>query len=192
MSGYIYMAYVWALDTELWPCDICNEWRPARGSEITAYSVVICAKCGQLSEDEIERRWRAQCNDEAEREEKTFYRVSHEVTKQGLWYARDGRFTGLIHDELSFCANYALSMDFDPEVVGYVSVVETLEQLYHWFPVGDILRLQERGWFAYEYRSGDYKWYERFGHYLAKMDSIKEVRKITLQHDAQTQDARRA
>lgn len=111
---------------------------------------------------------------------KTFYRVSHERTGQGLWYAYDGRFTGLIHDELSFCKNARLEMEFDPEVVGFVSAVETLEQLYGWFTPEDIRRLQERGWFIHQYESADYRWYDRFQHWLVRQDSLKNARRIVL------------
>lgn len=114
---------------------------------------------------------------------KTFYRVSHEKTGQGLWYTADGKFTGLIHDELSFCLNRSLAMDFDPAIVGYVSVVETLEQLFKWFTREDILRLQELGWFATEYQSADtdYRWYERFSHFVANQATLIKRRTITLE-----------
>lgn len=63
-------------------------------------------------------------------QDKTFYRVNHHLTRQGLWYDYNGEFTGLIHNDFTFCKNTALPMDFDPAIVGFVSVVETLEQLY--------------------------------------------------------------
>lgn len=50
----------------------------------------------------------------------TFYRVCNNQSKQGLWYNFDGTFTGLIHDEFSFCQNATLRMDFDPELVKLV------------------------------------------------------------------------
>ena len=39
---------------------------------------------------------------------KTFYRVNHEQTKQGLWYKFEGEFSGLIHSEFKFCTNNEL------------------------------------------------------------------------------------
>lgn len=95
---------------------------------------------------------------------KTFYRVCNLDTKQGLWYSYDGQFTGLIHDGFAFCKNSDLRMDFDPELVGWLSAVEKLEDLYHWFSVEDIKRLQKHGWYIYEYSAENYKFYERFQH----------------------------
>jgi hypothetical protein len=111
---------------------------------------------------------------------KTFYRVNHKTTKQGLWYDFAGGFTGLIHNEFSFCQNRELRMDFDPEIVGYMSVVETLPQLCVWFTPSDILRLQTVGYYAHEYQSADYKWYPRFGHYVMNQANFKLVRRIVL------------
>lgn len=111
---------------------------------------------------------------------KLFYRVNHETTMQGLWYDFSGGFTGLIHGDFSFCMNTQLRMDYDPEIVGFVSAVETLQQLYQWFNRNDILRLQELGWFIFEYQSDDYKWYERFSHYAVKQSSMTHACKIVL------------
>jgi hypothetical protein len=111
---------------------------------------------------------------------KTFYRVNHIETLQGLWYDYTGNFTGLIHDEFSFCANTKLEMDFDPEVSGYVSVVETLDQLFQWFTQDDIRKLQELGWYIHEYQAEEYRWYDRFQHYLAKQSNLVLVHRIVL------------
>lgn len=58
-----------------------------------------------------------------------FYRVCHKETLQGLWYDYKGQFTGLIHNDFNFCANKDLEMDFDPEIVGWLSATDTLENL---------------------------------------------------------------
>jgi hypothetical protein len=74
---------------------------------------------------------------------KTFYRVCNDESKQGLWYKYDGNFTGLIHQyPFNFCKNHDLKMDFDDQLVGWLSAVENLDDLYQWFTVEDIKRLQ--------------------------------------------------
>jgi hypothetical protein len=72
---------------------------------------------------------------------KTFYRVNNKWTGQGLWYDYAGDFTGLIHDRFRFCKNHDLAMDFDPEIAGWLSATEQLDQLWFWFPKEDIARL---------------------------------------------------
>ncbi len=111
-------------------------------------------------------------------DKKTFYRVCNPQTHQGLWYDFQGNFTGLIHNRFSYCANNALKMDYDPEIVGFLSATRTLEDLYQWFSLGDILRLQCDGWFVYEFESTNYKWYERFSHWVIKQDDSRVVRRI--------------
>ena len=106
---------------------------------------------------------------------KTFYRVNHIRTQQGLWYSEKGEFTGLIHDKFDFCQNTSLRMDYDPEIVEYVSVVESLDQLYAWFSKEDIVKLQTHGWYIHQYRSDDYKWYDRFKHYVMNQQSAKLI-----------------
>ena len=95
-----------------------------------------------------------------------FFRVGNTVTKQGLWYSQEGIFTGLIHNQFSFCKNSELAMDFDPEIVGFLSAATSMEELYKWFPVEDILQLQKRGYGIQIYESNNYKFYERFQHYV--------------------------
>ncbi len=97
---------------------------------------------------------------------KTFYRVCNENTEQGLWYGYNGSFTGLIHTKFNFCLNSELKMDFDPELVGWLSAVETLEDLYKWFPKEDILELQKHGWYIHKYETDSFKFYDRFQHYV--------------------------
>lgn len=109
---------------------------------------------------------------------KTFYRVCNEQTGQGLWYGYKGNFTGLIHDKFSFCKNRELEMDFDSELVGWLSATESLEDLYNWFTVEDIEELQKYGWYVYKYETYDYKFYEKFQHYIINQVTSKRVTKI--------------
>jgi hypothetical protein len=112
---------------------------------------------------------------------KTFYRVNHETTLQGLWYDFEGGFTGLIHDQFSFCQNRELVMDFDPEVTGFISATETLEELFAWFSREDILALQLHGFYIHQYTASEFKRYERFGHWLINQAEAKLVGPIRLE-----------
>jgi hypothetical protein len=102
---------------------------------------------------------------------RTFYRLCHKDTLQGLWYDYQGQFTGLIHNDFNFCANNELEMDFDPEIVGWLSATENLEQLFQWFTKDDIQKLQDHGWFIHEFEAEDYKVYDRFKHIIIKQDT---------------------
>lgn len=107
---------------------------------------------------------------------KTYFRVSNKETLQGLWYAFNGEFTGLIHSDFSFCQNNALRMDFDDEIVGWLSAVETLDNLFHWFSKDDIKVLQKHGWYIHEFEADEVKFYERFQHTVIKQDTSKVVK----------------
>ena len=111
---------------------------------------------------------------------KTFYRVAHAETGQGLWYNNTGSFTGLIHNKFNFCKNAELEMDFDPELVGWLSAADSLEALYQWFTEEDIKELQKHGWCITKYETNDYKFYDRFQHYVIKQDNINFIETIKL------------
>ena len=111
---------------------------------------------------------------------KEFYRVCHKETLQGLWYLPNGNFSGLIHNRLSFCANNELKMDFDPELVGWLSVVEKLDHLWTWFRKEDVKKLQRHGWFIHSFISSEYKFYERFQHLIIKQSECRVKRIIEI------------
>jgi len=111
---------------------------------------------------------------------KKFYRVSHVNTQQGLWYNMNGIFTGLIHNEFNFCKNNSLAMDFDDTIVGYLSATPTLDELFNWFTKEDITKLQEHDYYIHVYESDDYKFYDRFQHFVINKESSKLLEKIVL------------
>lgn len=102
--------------------------------------------------------------------EKLFYRVGVE-TKEGLWYDKEGNFTGLIHTEFSWCNASKLEMPFDNELVGYLSVADSLEHLYQWFSKLELLKLQSQNFFIYEYLASDYKFYDMYKHNVINQKS---------------------
>lgn len=111
---------------------------------------------------------------------KAFYRVCNPESEQGLWYAFNGEFTGLIHDRFNFCQNHNLRMDFDDELVGWLSAVENLDDLYQWFTIEDIKRLQEFGWYIHEYLVDNHKFYDRFQHPVICQKTSKLTKRIIL------------
>jgi hypothetical protein len=108
-------------------------------------------------------------------ENKTYYRVCHVDTLQGLWYDYKGDFTGFIHDKFNFCKNNELKMEFDEEIVGWLSATDSLETLFHWFTMEDIKELQNHGWFIHMFETEDVKFYERFQHLIIKQETSKVV-----------------
>lgn len=61
--------------------------------------------------------------------EKLFYRVGTD-TKEGLWYDKDGKFTGLIHDKFKWCFASALQMPFeDGKLIKEVTLDEIRKRL---------------------------------------------------------------
>ena len=111
---------------------------------------------------------------------KTFYRVNHEQTKQGLWYKFEGEFSGLIHSEFKFCTNNELRMDFDEELIGWLSATDSLESLYQWFTKKDIIELQKHGWYIHEFEVEEYKFYDKFQHFIINQETSKIKNKIEL------------
>lgn len=114
-----------------------------------------------------------------------FYRVCNTKTEQGLWYDFKGQFTGLIHSEFDFCKNRELPMEFDEELVGWLSATTSLDHLYEWFPKEDIYKLQEHGWFIHVYEVDNtpenVKFYEKFQHQVINQKTARLVEVIILE-----------
>jgi hypothetical protein len=70
--------------------------------------------------------------------------------------------------------------DFDEELSGRLSAVKTLEDLYKWFTIEDIKKLQEFGWYIHEYSAENFWFYERFQHHVICQKTSKLIRKIEL------------
>jgi hypothetical protein len=102
-------------------------------------------------------------------ETKIFYRVGNVETQQGLWYDFKGNFTGLIHDKYDFCTNYELPMPFDPDVIGWLSATDNLNELFFWFTKEDIEQLEEFGYGIGVYEATEYRFYDN--HWVIKQDS---------------------
>ena len=111
---------------------------------------------------------------------KKYYRICHRETLQGLWYDFNGNFTGLIHDKFTFCMNTKLEMEFDETIVGWLSAVEKLHELFQWFSHDDIRQLQKHGWFIHEFEADEVMFYDRFKHLVIKQDNARVLRIIEI------------
>lgn len=107
---------------------------------------------------------------------KSYFRVCHKDTLQGVWYDYKGQFTGLIHDKFDFCMHNTLEIPYDPEIVGWISATNKLEHLFQWFPESDILKLQKYGYYIHEFEATDVKHYAVFNHEVIKQDTSKVKR----------------
>jgi hypothetical protein len=99
-----------------------------------------------------------------------FYRVANVQHCNGLWYNRDGVFTGRIHKEFNFCKNHELQMPYDESIVGWLSATDTLESLLFWFNPEDITKLRQHGYDVYKYTSTQHRFYAN--HWLIHPDGI--------------------
>ena len=102
---------------------------------------------------------------------KFFYRIGTDST-EGLWYNKEGVHTGLIYTEFNWLSASSLVMPFEPELVGYISVADSLEHLYNWFTKNEIIKLQEKGFNILEYIADDYKFYKLYKHNVINQNSI--------------------
>lgn len=102
---------------------------------------------------------------------KIFYRVGNVESEQGLWYDFKGNFTGLIHDKYDFCTNSDLPMPYEEGVVGWLSSVDNLNDLFFWFTKEDVKQLENFGYGIGVYEATEYRKYEN--HWLIKQDSSK-------------------
>lgn len=107
-----------------------------------------------------------------------FYRVANHETQQGLWYDYKGNFTGLIHDKFNFCTNNKLPMPYDPNIVGWLSAAETLDELFNWFTPNDIKELEKHGYRIAIYEAYEYKRYNN--HWVIKQNNSRLVICVSL------------
>lgn len=104
---------------------------------------------------------------------KSFFRVANLNHGDGLWYNRNGEFTGRIHKEFSFCKNHDLPMPYDESILGWLSATDTFENLLYWFTKEDILKLKVHGYNVVQYKCTMYREYEN--HWLIHPSGIIET-----------------
>ena len=106
-------------------------------------------------------------------EKKRFFRVANTENEEGLWYNKSGEFTGLIHNEYNFCLNSNLEMPYDENVLGWLSSTDSMDSLFHWFPLEDIIRLQAYGYRVCVYEATEHREYEN--HWLINQETSKVI-----------------
>lgn len=106
-------------------------------------------------------------------EKKLFYRLANNQTEQGLWYDFKGNFTGMIHNEFSFCKNSELPMPFNMKIQGWLSATDKLEDLFIWFPEEDILKLEDYGYRVSVYEAVSFEEYEN--HWIINQGNSKLI-----------------
>lgn len=107
-----------------------------------------------------------------------FYRVGNIETNQGLWYDMNGNFTGLIQGKFDFCSNSKLPMEYDEDIVGYLSATDTLDDLFKWFTEDDLIKLQTFGYYILVYLASDYDIFKN--HWIICEKSSQLLFSITL------------
>lgn len=51
-------------------------------------------------------------------------------------------------------------MPFDPDIAGWLSATETLDELFQWFSIEDIDKLEKYGYSICLYEASEYKYYK--------------------------------
>lgn len=103
---------------------------------------------------------------------KVFYRVQQDGTDKGLWYDRDGTYNGRIVTDFNWLKAHDLPMEpNEAKAGGWLSATDSLEVLFNWFSIEEIVRLQENNIYAYAYHATEFKWYDPYKHHLIKADS---------------------
>lgn len=110
--------------------------------------------------------------------EKLFFRVHH-PDNLGLWYNAQGEFIKEISKHAIGCAD--LEMDPNPDCAGgYLSCTESLDTLFDWFTKEEIQRLEEAGYRTCVFKSNDFKFHEKYKHFLFKQEGALLVAQMKL------------
>lgn len=76
---------------------------------------------------------------------KFFYRIGHPDSGNGLWYDKNGKWTGLAVDKYNLRAG-AIPMGYDPLIRNWISVTDTIEKLDNWFTPDEMKVLAADGY----------------------------------------------
>lgn len=90
-----------------------------------------------------------------------------------VWYKKDGTPRADFRERFPWFHNVNMPMPFDPDHVGYVSVVENIEDLMDWCNESDITEFEKQGYSITIYETDNYK--EHKNHMVAKKDSLKFI-----------------
>jgi hypothetical protein len=76
---------------------------------------------------------------------KSFYRVGSVLKGTGLWYDDSGKLINLAKTQFNLKSG-DLPMGYDPNIVGYLSVTDTLDNLLQWFTLDEMITLKDAGY----------------------------------------------
>jgi hypothetical protein len=71
-------------------------------------------------------------------------------------------------------------MPFDDELVGWLSAVENIEDMWRWFTEEDVKELQKHGWHIHEYVVDNYRFYDKFRHWVICQKTSKINKRIEI------------
>ena len=69
-------------------------------------------------------------------------------------------------------------MPYDPNIVGWLSATESLDELFNWVTKNDIEALEKYGYTIALYEASEYKYHNN--HWIIKQDNSKFVKCIYL------------
>lgn len=100
---------------------------------------------------------------------KIFYRVGTQ-NGCGMWYHPDGSFHGSMNSEaFNMLQCHSVTMPFDKDIVGYLSVADSLENLKNWFNEDDMKILEPLGFKILAYEATDYRLHQN--HWVINQES---------------------
>jgi hypothetical protein len=109
-----------------------------------------------------------------------YYRVQQEDNTQGLWYNRDGTFNNrIVTPEYNYLKAHSVPMSFDKEIAGgWLSAVKNIKTLDNWFSKDELEKLKEQGFYVFEFKVEQARFYEPYQHDLIHAESSIIVDKI--------------
>lgn len=76
---------------------------------------------------------------------KFFYRIGHSDPGKGLWYDKNGKWTGFAVEKYNLRAG-AIPMEYDPLIRNWISVTDTIHKLDNWFTLDEMKVLAADGY----------------------------------------------
>lgn len=89
---------------------------------------------------------------------KHVFRIANLDQNRGLWYNPDGKYTGEIHSDLTFCRSSAFKMPYDEQLADvWKSATNSATELLNWFNIEEIEQLEKHNFFVAIYATNEYK-----------------------------------
>jgi hypothetical protein len=89
---------------------------------------------------------------------KKVFRIANLDPNRGLWYNPNGKYTGEIHSDLTFCRSSALKMPYDEKLAKvWRSATNSENELLNWFNLDELILLEKFGFYVAIYATKEYK-----------------------------------